>query len=120
MGRQVLFWGVICWIGACTSISEEALQGTWKPIWVTEGTDTVEADLSKVALKISAQQQFHYQITSSEMMSGTYQLSSNLLKLYSDVPETDTTIVQILDLQGNQLLLRMNYEGKERKMKLLK
>ncbi|NND06682.1 MAG: hypothetical protein HKN87_09910 [Saprospiraceae bacterium] len=120
MGRLLLFLGISCWIGACTTISEEALLGTWKPIWVTEGSDTVQADLSKVALKISDQQQFHYQITSSEMMSGSFQLSSNLLKLYSDMPQPDTTIVQILDLQEDQLLLRMNYEGKERKMKLLK
>lgn len=119
---RYLFWITLLagLLSGCGSITEEALIGTWKPLWVTEGEDTIQADLSKVVLELRENQKFRYQITATEMMSGTYQLNSNLLKLYNQVPEPDTTIVQVLDLQGDQLVLRMNFEGNERKMKLIR
>ncbi len=105
---------------ACRSISEESLMGQWKAQWVVEEQDTIEADLSKVQLDLGENHHFRYQITATEMMDGTYQLNNNLLKLYSNRPNHDTAIVQILDLDGDHMLLRMNHNGAERKMKLMR
>jgi len=107
-------------IVGCGSITEEALLGSWRPMWVTEGEDTIQADLSKVLLELTEDQKFSYQITATDRMSGTYQLNSNLLILYNEKPEPDTMIVQVLDVQADQLVLRMNSEGNERKMKLIR
>lgn len=103
----------------CQSVSSEALQGEWRAATVVEEGDTLDLDLRNVQLVFSGDN-FNYQHTQRDSMSGKFDLSRGLIKLYVDNPSTDTIIIQLNDIHPGSLELRMNHEGKERLVTMIK
>ncbi len=85
-----------------------------------DGIDTVDADLKHVELDLGDDQKFQYQMTRTEGFMGSYSLEGELLYLYTGQNESDTIIVEVMNLDEHALVLRMNHEGQERQMHLKK
>ena len=104
----LIFMGI-----SCQQYSSDALAGTWKAVHVVEENDTLDLDLSNVKLTFDAKH-FRYRHTLRDSMSGTFDLTRGLINLYVQNPEKDTIIIQLSELTDEDLVLRMNHEGKER------
>jgi hypothetical protein len=107
-----LFWG-------CDQIEEVDLLGDWKPLLLTQGQDSLDVDLSKTSLTFSDNAQYIYRKTAFEMVSGQYAIDYPILYLFPNT-QTDTSRLQILNLENDTLTLRMNHQNNERIMKLIK
>lgn len=105
---------------ACHSIDQEDLQGTWIGKQVIEAGDTLEMDLSNLRLHFEPDGSFTYTKTSRERLVGAYSISGSLLELKVDDPAAETILIQISDLSSDMLHLRMNHEGNERHLGLVK
>ncbi len=98
----------------CKDPSPDALVGLWKAREVIEGGDTLELDLTNVYLDFQTDQNFKYRHTQRDSLAGTYELNKGLIHLFVSNPLRDTIIIQLTDLSMESLVLRMNHEGKER------
>ena len=98
----------------CKDPSPDALVGLWKAREVIEDGDTLELDLTNVYLDFQTDQNFKYRHTQRDSLAGTYELKKGLIRLYVSNPLHDTIIIQLTDLRPESLVLRMNHEGKER------
>lgn len=106
-------------IFSCQPLSREALEGDWEAITVVEEGDTLDLDLTNVSLTFD-RDRFKYRHTQRDSLSGVYELSKDLIELFVDSPGVDTIVIQVSDLQAASLVLRMNHEGKERLVTLVK
>ena len=104
---------------ACQNISVEEIEGSWKAIKVLDEGDSIAVDLSVATLSLASDQTFNYQLTTREHLYGSYQIKSDLLQLHCENPP-DTIRVQILELTPEEMLLRMNHDGIERKITLIR
>jgi hypothetical protein len=118
-GRLVMI-GVTFYFLACEHHSPEALTGDWRADVVVEEGDTIEMDLASVSLSFTQDQHFKYKHTQRDSLAGSYNLSKGLIKLFVTDPATDTIIIQLANLNENSMILRMNHEGKERLVTLIK
>lgn len=105
---------------ACHSIDQEDLQGTWIGQQVIEAGDTLQMDLSNLRLHFEPDGSFTYVKTSRERLAGAYSISGSLLELEVKDPSAETILIQISDLSTDVLHLRMNHEGNERHLGLVK
>jgi hypothetical protein len=117
--RLVILFTCCYWI-ACTQYSPELLIGTWKASTVVEEGDTLDLDLSNVELSFELENDFIYQHTQRDSMSGKFKLDGALINLFVEVPQKDTIIIQLSELKDNALTLRMNHEGNERLVTMTK
>jgi hypothetical protein len=105
---------------SCGDHSPQALTGDWRAEMVVEEGDTLEMDLSNVTLNFTEDQNFKYKHTQRDSLSGNFNLSKGLIKLFVDEPIMDTIIIQLSNLNEKSMILRMNHEGKERLVTLVK
>jgi hypothetical protein len=99
---------------ACREYTSEALTGSWRASSVVEEGDTLDLDLANVFLDFTEDRQFHYQHTQLDSLSGVFKLSDGLINLYVLSPSPDTIIIQLADLTDKSMILRMNHDGRER------
>ena len=115
------FSGLLCLVlVSCHSIDEGDLHGTWVGEQVIEAGDTVTMDLSNLRLHFEPDGSFTYIKTSRERLAGTYSMSGSLLELEVQEPEPEQILIQISDLSETAMHLRMNHEGNERHLGLVK
>ncbi|MBK8506563.1 MAG: hypothetical protein IPL46_32825 [Saprospiraceae bacterium] len=112
----LLLWACI----SCGEHSPDALIGDWRADLVVEEGDTLEMDLANVTLRFTEDRYFKYKHTQRDSLSGSFNLSKGLIKLFVNEPVTDTIIIQISNLNDESMILRMNHEGNERLVTLVK
>lgn len=87
---------------------------------ITEGFDTVEADLSHVRMFFQGDH-FVFQRTAIDSVQGKYTLKDELLIMICDEPySADTLRVQVIEVDPDRMALRMNSEGAEQIVHLLR
>ncbi len=99
---------------ACRDHSSEALTGSWRANSVVEEGDTLDLDLANVFLDFTKDRHFHYKHTQLDSLSGTFKLADGLINLHVLSPSADTIIIQLMDLTDESMILRMNHDGRER------
>jgi len=100
---------------SCQEQIPKNMWGDWSADLVVEMGDTLSLDLSNVHLQfIEEERQFSYRHTQLDSLSGTFDLDEDLVFLYIDAPKSDTIVVELDELEDDELVLRMNHEGKER------
>ncbi len=105
---------------ACHTIDQKDLQGTWVGQQVIEAGDTLTMDLSNLRLHFDPDGSFTYVKTSRERLAGAYSISGSLLELLVSDPAPETILIQISDLSADAMHLRMNHDGNERHLGLVK
>ncbi len=97
------------------------LTGTWKAIELTQEGDSLEIDLGEVSFKFMENGRYQFNSTLKYKEAGTYHIDGPFLF------STDTTqnilhekAVEIIQLSGDTLILRMEELDKERVMVLKK
>ena len=115
MGRLFPGWiTALCLLApACQKIEKAQLLGTWKAVAVIDAGDTIAADLSQTRLSLNQDDEFTYQQTAREVFSGSFQLQRDILSMLNETAQ-DTFRVQVLEINTDQLKLRMNHDGIER------
>lgn len=112
--------GILLLSNACHSIDQEDLQGTWIGQQVIEAGDTLNMDLSNLRLHFESDGSFTYVKTSRERLAGAYSISGSLLELEVKNPAPEKILIQISELSSDVLHLRMNHEGNERHLGMVK
>ena len=101
-------------------MKKETLYGTWQAVAVTEEGDSLALNPAEIKLSF-AENKYEFMSTLNYKEAGTYQLQSNLL-LTKDTTRNNLLEkgVEITKITTDSLFIRMNEQGRERKMILVK
>jgi hypothetical protein len=117
MGKNTFFCFVLSFLifFGCKGLDESQITGEWQATKVLDNNRIASVDLSNTNLSFLENRQFDYQASAFEKYRGSYQLRKDLLILSSQEP-VDTFRCQIIELDEDEITLRMNHEGVERKV----
>jgi len=106
---------------ACeTLIQKEDLYGTWQAVALTEEGESLQVNLEEIQLSFNKQYyEFHSTLNYKE--AGHFQVQSNLL-LTKDTLKNSLLekSVEITKFQNDSLFVRMNEQGRERRLVLVR
>lgn len=99
---------------ACNNITKEDLYGDWQAVQLTEEGQEVPVNLSEINL-LFKENSYHFNSTLKYREAGTYRLQSNLLITKDTINNNRLEKgIEIYRMMPDSLYLRMNEEGKER------
>ena len=111
----------IClFIVACQSISKEDLYGVWQAVDLTEEGIALDVNLAEISLSFDAQE-YEFNSTLNYREAGAYYLQGSLLVTKDTLQVNGVEKgIEISKLHQDSLFLRMNEEGKERRLVLVR
>ncbi len=109
-------------IGAgCSNAYTNKLNGNWQGIEVLEMDKPLDVDASVIRFRFADNQYYEYFGTLNYREAGMYYLESKYLFTTDTVNMASTEkVVEIVKLNGDTLFLKMNENGRERILKLVK
>ena len=114
----VLF--ICLWMSACQSISKEDLYGEWQAIDLTEEGIPLVVNLAEISLNFT-EKEYEFNSTLDYREAGSYYLRASLLVTKDTLQVNGVEKgIEISKLQQDSLFLRMNEQGKERRLVLVR
>lgn len=114
MVKNYLFCLACCLLASCGGIQQEQLKGKWTAVQLTEEGDSLKVNLDEITLDFG-NKGYDFTSTLNYKEAGTYTLKDNLLTTLDSLNEgTIEKVVEITRLQNDSLYIRMNEQGKER------
>ncbi len=117
---NIFFLFVICLLTACQSITKEDLYGEWRAVDLTEEGTPLDVNLSEISLRFD-EQEYQFNSTLNYREAGSYYMQASLL-VTKDTLQTNGVEkgIEISKLYQDSLFLRMNEDGKERRLVLVR
>lgn len=112
----------LVWLTACTQDEPNLLIGSWTAYEVLEEGESLDINASEIQLEFVDDFTYAYQSTLDYKEAGQYNVQSSYLYTTDTLPTAQAArkAVEIIQLTSDSLQLRMNDEGKERILKMLK
>ncbi len=105
---------------ACKNISKEDLYGEWKAVDLTEEGMPLAINLAEISLKFN-EKEYEFTSTLNYREAGAYYLQSSLLVTRDTLQVNGVEKgIEISRLHQDSLFLRMNEQGKERRLVLVR
>ncbi len=106
----------------CTACNEEEpskIIGSWEAVKLTEEDKPLEVDLEEISFHFTDDQSYEFTSTLNYREAGSYYLKSDMLYTTDTLNQASTEkIVEIIRMEEDTLLIRMDQNGKERQLKL--
>lgn len=102
---------------SCGMGPEKRIQGLWKAKYVTEGSDTLNIDLSTTQLTFKPDGQYAYSGNLNYRESGVFHIKGHYLYTTDDSTKKEKA-VEILLLEADTLILHMEENTLDRVMRL--
>ena len=116
----VLGIGLILTAACKQGIPKEELYGTWEAVALTEEGKSLSINLQEIKLSFEAQT-YLFESTLQYKEAGNYRLQSNLLLTQDTLKENVLEKgIEISRLSKDSLFLRMNEQGRERLLTMVK
>ena len=107
-------------ISACQNITEEDLYGQWQAVDLREEGMPLAVNLSEISLNFN-EQEYQFNSTLNYREAGSYYLRSNLLVTKDTLQVNGVEKgIEISKLYQDSLFLRMNEQGKQRRLVLVR
>lgn len=101
-------------MASCGGIKKEELKGEWTAVQLTEEGDSLKVNLEEITLTFG-EKGYDFTSTLNYKEAGVYELKDNLLSTLDSLnTNQEAKVVEITKLQNDSLFIRMNEEGKER------
>lgn len=111
---------IFLFISACQNITEEDLHGQWQAVDLTEEGTPLDVNLAEISLNFN-EQEYEFNSTLNYREAGSYYLRSNLLVTKDTLQVNGVEKgIEISKLYQDSLFLRMNEEGKQRRLVLVR
>lgn len=105
---------------SCKNISKEDLYGEWKAVDLTEEGMPLVVNLAEISLSFT-EKEYEFTSTLNYREAGAYYLQSSLLVTKDTLQENGVEKgIEISKLHQDSLFLRMNEQGKERRLVLVR
>ena len=115
-----LFIYISLFITACQSISKEDLYGVWQAVDLTEEGIALDVNLAEITLSFE-EQEYEFNSTLNYREAGAYYLQGSLLVTKDTLQVNGVEKgIEISKFHQDSLFLRMNEEGKERRLVLVR
>lgn len=106
---------------ACSTVKEDILLGKWKAASIFEENKPLDYDISTVGLQFNTDQTYTYTGTLNYHEAGKYFIDKQYLVTIDTINSATTEkLVEIIKISEDSLHLKMNTQGKERLLKLVK
>lgn len=106
---------------ACQSMDDSLLHGAWQADELLEEDKAVAVDTDEIIFEFKADNTYSFSSTLNYREAGAYALDGRLLYTTDTLNETsDEKAVEVVLLTQDSLHLRMQENGKERLLKLIK
>lgn len=118
---RIIFLCCLFTITACGPYATDDLVGEWQAVGLSEEGDSLKVDASDVRFSFSASGRYQYFSPLNYHESGLYNIEGKYL-LWTDTTRSEQAekAVEIVKLINDSLVIKMNNEGKERLMVLLR
>ena len=118
--KNIPFLFFLSLLSACQSISKEDLYGVWQAVDLTEEGTPLDVNLSEISLSFG-EQEYEFNSTLNYREAGSYYLQASLLVTKDTLQVNGVEKgIEISKLYKDSLFLRMNEEGKERRLVLVR
>lgn len=104
----------LLFLSRCTNPVEAILPGKWIAYQVTEEGKPLEINAEEVQLEIRTDGTYSYASTLNYAEKGNWKVKDNLLITSGVEPEGSNNTVQVIPNAPDSLILKMQEEGKER------
>ena len=118
--KNIPFLFFLSLLSACQSISKEDLYGVWQAVDLTEEGTPLDVNLSEISLSFD-EQEYEFNSTLNYREAGSYYLQASLLVTKDTLQVNGVEKgIEISKLYKDSLFLRMNEDGKERRLVLVR
>ena len=118
--KNIPFLFLVSLLSACQSISKEDLYGVWQAVDLTEEGTPLDVNLSEISLSFD-EQEYEFNSTLNYREAGSYYLQASLLVTKDTLKVNGVEKgIEISKVYKDSLFLRMNEEGKERRLVLVR
>jgi hypothetical protein len=118
---------LLCWLSvsiaclACQNVEKQKLVGKWQATSILEDGMPMPIPASVVGFEFFPNGYYNFRSTLEYKEVGTFDVSGNFLHTLDTINEASTPkTVQIMLVNEDSLLLKMNADGKEQLIKLFK
>ncbi|MCB0552045.1 MAG: hypothetical protein KDD02_00730 [Phaeodactylibacter sp.] len=105
----------------CAPVQEDLIKGSWKGVAILEDGAPLEVDPTVINMSFGDDHSYTYSSTLNYRESGTYYVDSKYLYTTDTLNQATTEkAVEIVGLTTDSLILKMNEEGRERLLKMIR
>ena len=105
----------------CAPVQEDLIKGSWKGVAILEDGAPLEVDPTVINMSFGDDHSYTYSSTLNYRESGTYYVDSKYLYTTDTLNQATTEkAVEIMGLTTDSLILKMNEEGRERLLKMIR
>jgi len=123
--KKSFFWilllGIFSFLSSCGSIDNELIIGSWEGVRVLEEGEELGVNPKEISFYFGKNESYRYESTLNYKEAGSYYIESSYLFTTDTVNQASTEkAVEILLLSPDSLHIKMDDNGKERILKLVK
>ena len=123
--KKSFFWilllGIFSFLSSCGSIDNELIIGSWEGVRVLEEGEELGVNPREISFYFGKNESYRYESTLNYKEAGSYYIESSYLFTTDTVNQASTEkAVEILLLSPDSLHIKMDDNGKERILKLVK